>query len=290
MHTVAREQKRVQEKIDTSAYLNSKRNKEIELTKSAAEEKARIRYKHEILNHNTEKLNGNIEVSDLVGRGRSVEPVKSSLLNVGNDILNSSTRDAYGVDIQESQNRIKRLVEERDRTMRQIANDSTFDELDMLKIEVDKGYSTDINKYRNDISNYVNDLRKNREMDPDERARRLTNIRVKVSNYDPSKKTSYVNYQAAKPIMDKQLSKLNGIIKDERNRENYNERKRILSNMNIKVPDYQNKHNNSVIETIGKTDRVDYRQPLIKQYTVRKNKQFFRTIRDYHQIVNQLKK
>ena len=269
LHTASREQKRVQEKINTSAYLNSKRNKELEFMKNSVEDNARLRYKQEVLNQESNKLNNSFEVKDIINRGRSVEPNKSSLLNVGNDILNSSKNNPYEykVNIQDNQNRIKKLVEDRDRTMRQI-NDPAFDEIDKLKIEVDQGYNTDINKYRNGINEYVNDLRKNREMDYDERARRLTNIRVKVSNFNPNKNTSYINYQAAKPIMDKQISRLNGIIRDERNKEANNERKKIMNNMSMRVPDYQNVHNNSVLESIGKTEKVDYRKPLIQDYEV----------------------
>jgi len=269
MYTVERNNQRMQQKVDNSDYLNDNRHsRKLQIIKDAAENSARLKDKQEVLLQDKETLNKNITVSDMVKRDHSAQPVKIRLLNVGNDILNTSVPNAaYGDDAKQSQDRINKLVQERQRTIRQLEHDSTFDEIDQLKFQVDNGYNTDGNLYRKGILDYTNNLRSDRELDPKEKAQRLANIRRGVSSREGRKSESNrVNYNAAKPIMDRQLDKLNRIIKNEKEKEIRGERLMINQNMNVGVPNYENKHNYSVLNTIGKNERIDFKQPLINHY------------------------
>lgn len=188
-----------------------------------------------------------------------------------NNVLNKSY-DPYGAGgednkIKNSQVRIQKLMEDRKRTMKQIDNESAYDELEQLQVQVDQGYNTDdINKYRDGIHAYTNDIKKDRDMKNDEKARRLGNIRSKISSFDPSQGPAIrINYEAAKPLMNRRIDKLNGIIRSERARETNDERRLVLENIHAKVPNYDN-HNRSVLDNIDKKPPMDMRQPLISNY------------------------
>ena len=206
-------------------------------------------------------------------KGRSKHNVNQNkstrLMKVGNELLNSS--DYYaGANIHQSQERISRLVEDRKRTMRQIDNDSAFDELDQLQVQVDEGYKTDLNKYRENVKNYSNGIRTDRDMDPEEKSRRLGNIRAKISSYDPNSSAPMINYQAAKPIMYKQIDKLNNIIKNEKQKETDRERRKVLTNLNMKVPNYNGFGNRAnMFNDINKTDIKPKRNRLSHHSEVR---------------------
>jgi hypothetical protein len=234
-----------------------------------AEENSRIKLKQGILAQSKEQLQNGMKVSDMVsGRGRSMDHFKSSnLQNLGKDLMDQSNNSYGGTNFKETQDRINMLKKDRDRTMQQLDNDSDFDEIDQLQHQVDNGYNTDFNKFRDNMRQMATGIRTEKEMNPSEKAQRLSNIRAKMSSYDPSNNNSgKLNYHAAKPILQRKIDQLNGVIKNERYREANDQRKVVLQNMNAKVPTYQNKHNNSVLDNIHRTDRTDHRQPLISNF------------------------
>lgn len=169
--------------------------------------------------------------------------------------MNYSSDYYTGASFHQSQERIKQLFEDKKRTMRQLEHDPTFDEIDQLQVSVDQGYNTDLNKYRENVKEYSHNIRRKRDLDPEEKARRLGNIRHQVSNFNPTTSAPNINYQAAKPIMHKQIDKLNGIIMNEKQKETERERRRVLENMSTRVPNFsigQNRY--SVIEQTKRTD------------------------------------
>ena len=294
LYSVENDTKKMQQKVNNSEYLNNPKNpknKQLQMIKEAAENNARFKFKQEILSGNQNNLTSRTRIDNMTRRENSHEPTRSNLLNVGNNILNSSVNDVYGnQQIKTSQDRINKLIKERQKTINQIKNDQTFDEIDKLKIEMDNGYKSDGNLYRSAIMDYANGVRTERELDPKEKADRMTNIRRGLSGKDQKSDSNRINYHAAKPILDKRLNQLNQIIKTQKANEIRNERLRISQNMNAKIPKYENKHEKSALNDI-RTERTDFRKPLIANYNnvsfkcliyvesfknVRENKQIFK--------------
>ncbi|CAI2359223.1 unnamed protein product [Moneuplotes crassus] len=265
--------KQVQNKVNNSDYLRNQDRRHTNALKNLAEENSRIKLKQEILgqkmDHYQQKA-GILAYQNSAPRGRSNEPSKDSkLANSAAKILNSSSEYYAGAKINQSQERISKLIEDRKKTMNQLKYDPVFDEIDQLQASVDQGYNTDINKYRENMKNYSTDLQSQREMKPEEKAQRLSNIRSKISNFDPNASAPFINYQAAKPVLFRQMNKLDKIIKNEKRREEDEERKRVNDNMHQKLPNFQARNPNySVIEMKNRTELKEpkMKQPVIMNY------------------------
>ena len=271
LYNVENDTKKMQQRVNNSEYLNNPnnpKNKHLQMIKEAAENNARFKYKQEIFNAHQNNMSYRSRIENATRHENSYEPARANLLNVGNDILNSSVNDVYGNNqqqIKNSQDRINKLIKDRQKTINQMNNDQTLDEIDMLKLEVDNGYKSDGNIYRSAIMDYANEIRTERELNPKEKADRMTNIRRGLSRKSIKTDTQRINYQAAKPILDKRLIQLNQIIKTQRANEIKNERLRLSQNMNAGIPKYKNKHEKSALNDI-RTERTDFRKPLIANY------------------------
>jgi hypothetical protein len=191
-------------------------------------------------------LDRGIPVGTTQSRGHSSDVRNKSLLDAGNNILNTSA-STVNPDIRKMQSRIDRLVKERQKVDQEMNKFPDLDELDVLQTEVEKGYNTDENRYVNGVQKYSDNIRGNKNLNFNEKARNLGNIRQALENpYQQNPNNNAGSYRHAKGMYENRLNKLDNIIRDKRNEKNNSERRKILENMRIKVPEFKQKPDSSL--------------------------------------------
>ena len=95
----------------------------------AMEEQARLNYNKGVIYNNRDKLSKGAKISELMERAHSAES-RNNYKSVSTKEISNSVYEAYNLNIQEHQDRIKKLIEDRNSTITQINKNYSLDDID----------------------------------------------------------------------------------------------------------------------------------------------------------------